>query len=588
MNRGRIIAIIKPSPAKKTMGSPSNKRSPLEALKENSNGLVGAIPEAIVDPSSGTVPEEAEKLMKFHGIYAQLDRDTRLERKKQGLDPEYQFMVRTRLPGGKLTAEQYLLLDGFCDRYGNQTLRVTTRQTIQFHGVLKEHLKPLIHEINQAAITTYGACGDVCRNVMACPVDDLLPGHNWNMQALAEELSLRFLPNSTGYFEVWCDGERFGETVQPDRSEPFYGNTYMPRKYKMGLARAQDNCIDMLTNDVGIEVEGSPSAPPTSFVLNIGGGLGSNHGKKATFPRLAERLGRVSPEQLIPALETIASIQRDFGDRENRRHARMKYLLEDRGLDWFRETFTERAGFTPEPAGPRPPYQVDDHLGWHRQKGEDLWFVGLFIENGRILDDHRVRLRTGLRTILERFPHLEVRNTPQQNLILTHVTDQDRPEIERLLSEYGLRTEKDVSTLRRWAMACVALPTCGLALAESERYLPSLLDEIEQRGYGDNRLWIRMSGCPNACSRSPVAELAIVGRSPGVYALYVGGSFEGTRLATKILDLIKEAQLPDEICRFIDFWHQHRSSPEEAFGDFCHRVGNDALLQWREQATATV
>jgi sulfite reductase beta subunit-like hemoprotein len=288
----------------------------------------------------------------------------------------------------------------------------------------------------------------------------------------------------------------------------------------------------------------------------------------------------------MQALEVVASIQRDFGDRENRRHARMKYLLEDRGIDWFRQVFSERAGFEPEPAGPRPEYHVDDHLGWHEQKGEGLFFVGIFIENGRIQDRDESRQREGLRTILSKFP-VELRITAQQNLILSHVLEKDRPEIERLMAEYGLRTEKDVSTIRRWAMACVAMPTCGLALAEAERYMPSLIDELEQRGYGENRVWIRMSGCPNACSRPPAAELGIIGRNPGTYAMYVGGSFEGTRIADKILDLVKEEQLPDEICRFIDIWHAHRASAEEGFGDFCHRVGHDALLKWREEAAAS-
>jgi sulfite reductase beta subunit-like hemoprotein len=543
--------------------------SKVETIKLVNEGLGGILFDEIADLSSDHISEDAYQLLKFHGSYQQDDRDQRRARKQQGRDRAWQFMVRTKCPGGRMTAEQYLLADELATAYGNGTLRITTRQGIQFHGVGKAHLKPLIRALNERWVTTYGACGDVARNTLTCPVADLLPGHAFDYQALARQISDRFLPESTSYYELWLDGEKIlvdgtRVAVQPNRQESFYGPTYLPRKHKMGIGLPHDNCIDLFTHDLALEAVAGDGGGLRGFNLVAGGGLGSTHGKAETFPRLGDRIGFLPPDQALPVIEAATAIYRDYGDRTNRKHARLKYVLEERGVAWFQDELAARLGWRLDPPAQVGPYGVDDHLGW-QQQADGRWLVGVWIENGRIRDDAARRSKAGLRAIVAEV-RPEIRLTAQQNIVLANISVAQRPRVEALLREYGLAMD-GLSALRRYAMACPALPTCGLAVAEAERYLPDVIGELERRGYGDERVWIRMSGCPNSCSRPPTAEIGIIGRSLGLYNVYVGGSFEGVRLARLYRADVRAAALVDVLATALDQWRRERA-PGEAFGDW--------------------
>lgn len=536
------------------------------------NGLGGLLLDEMRDLSTDNVSEDAYQLLKHHGSYQQDDRDSRQARKKQGLGRAWSFMLRTKFPGGRLTAEQYLLCDELADSYANGTLRITTRQDFQFHGVLKGSMKPFIVALNKRLMTTYGGCGDVARNFMTCPVADLLPDYDFDFQALAKQISDKFMPESTAYYELWLDGEKYlvdGERVkvEPNHSEPFYGTQYLPRKHKMSIGLPNDNCIDIFTHDLSLETV-LDGGNVLGFNVLAGGGLGSTHGKAETFPRLADRIAFVSPEQAVEVLEAATTVYRDFGDRTNRKHARLKYVLEERGVEWFRAQVETRLGYLLQDPVAVPTYAVHDHLGWQQQR-DGRWLVGVWIENGRVKNENNTR--PGLRAVVERF-RPELRLTAQQNIVLANIAEADKPAVQALLVEYGLQTGGGaLSELRRYAMACPALPTCGLAVAEAERYLPDLVGELEQRGFGNERVWIRMSGCPNACSRPPTAEIGLVGRSANLYSVYVGGSFAGTRLARLYKPDIRAHALPDVLADILDQWRRERE-PNEAFGDWAART----------------
>ncbi|HEY0605102.1 MAG TPA: NADPH-dependent assimilatory sulfite reductase hemoprotein subunit [Herpetosiphonaceae bacterium] len=543
--------------------------SKVEELKLESQGLAGDLWEELADESSDRISEDSYQLLKFHGSYQQDDRDLRRERKQQGLDRAWSFMVRTKFPGGRLTAEQYLVADELASTLANNTLRITTRQDFQFHGVGKSNLKNLIRELNERWMSTYGGCGDVARNTLTCPVADLLPGNSFDYQELAQQISDRFMPDSTAYYELWLDGQKIltdgtRVDVQPKRDESFYGPTYMPRKHKMGIGLPHDNCIDLFTQDLALEAV-LDDGELRGFNLVAGGGLGSTHGKAETFPRLGDRIGFLTQEQALPVLEAATALYRDYGDRTNRRHARLKYVLEERGVAWFQDELALRLGYRLEPVAEIPHYDAHDHLGW-QQQADGRWLVGVWIENGRIKDT----AKTGLRTLIDEI-RPEIRLTAHQNLVLVNISPEDKPRVEALLAQYGLATGgSGLSELRRYAMACPAMPTCGLAVAESERYLPDVITELEQRGYGDDRVWIRMSGCPNACSRPPTAEIGIVGRSLNLYNVYVGGSFAGTRLARLYQSNVRGEALVDLLADTLDQWKQRRDG-DEAFGDWAAR-----------------
>ena len=546
-----------------------------ERLKASSEGLGGPLFTDFADETTPNISGDASQLLKFHGSYQQDDRDERAARRGGEGGRDWQFMIRTKFPGGRLTARQYLIADEIATTLANGTIRITTRQDFQYHGVGKRNVKKLIRLLNEHWMTTYGGCGDITRNTLTCPVSDLLPGVKFDLQELAQRVSDRFMADSTAYYELWLDGEKFladGTRVKvtPNREESFYGPTYMPRKHKIGIGLPHDNCIDVFTHDLALEAVLDEAGALLGFNLIAGGGLGSTHGQAATFPRLGDRIGFLPPDEAMRVLEEATAIYRDYGDRSNRRHARLKYVLADRGVAWFQEELGRRLGAPLAPAAPVPDYGMDDHLGWHEQ-ADGRWLVGVFVENGRIKDTPEWQGKTALRGIIERFQP-GVRLTAQQNIILTDIDASAKDEIDALLSAARLSTGNgSLSALRRHAMACPALPTCGLAVAESERYLPDLITRLEERGNGDDRVGIRMAGCPNSCSRPPTAEVGIIGRSLGLYNVYLGGSFEGTRLTRLYRSNVTEEQLPDVLGESFDQWKATRQ-PGEAHGDWANRV----------------
>jgi sulfite reductase (ferredoxin) len=549
--------------------------SKVEAIKVASMGLYGSLPDELRNDASH-FSEEAVQLIKFHGSYQQDQRDLRRERKKAGLEPAYSFMIRSKLPGGVMGPEQYLVHDELADRYGDGTLRVTTRQGFQLYGVLKGNLRGTIHELNRALVTTLGACGDVERNVLSCPAP--IPG-GFRAEALelARRLSDHLLPKTRAYHEIFVEGELVAGGPPEAVEDPIYGKTYLPRKFKTAIAFPDDNCTDIFANDLGflaIPEDGRLSG----FNVLVGGGMGSTHGKSETFPRLASVLGFATPEEVIDVATAVIIVQRDHGNRANRKRARLKYLIEDNGLEWFRARVEEQLGRPLTPARDVEVTGVHDHLGWHEQ-GDGRWFYGLFIENGRISDEGARRLRTGLRTIVETL-RPDVHLTPQQNLLFANVAEADKETVERILAEHGVHPER-LSEARRWSMACPALPTCPLALAESERVLPALVDQVEvmlsELGLQNERIVIRMTGCPNGCARPYTADLAFVGRNLGKYMVFVGGNPEGTRLNQELADLVPFEKIVELVRPLFVRWRDERL-PAEGFGDFWTRVGLDSAI----------
>ncbi len=543
-----------------------------EEIKAESRGLRGTIGEELAN-SERFFGDASDKLLKFHGIYQQEDRDAR---KLDRTADHHQFMLRTRLPGGQLTAEQYRLLDELADRYANGTLRVTTRQTIQFHGVIKDNLRETVRDINRALITTLGACGDIVRNVMACPAPGADPRRR-AIEQFANTLTEAFFPRTTAYHQIWIDDEAMVDDREID--DPLYRKTYLPRKFKIALADAGDNCTDIYTNDVGL-VALFDGDQLRGFNLLAGGGMGMSHNNNATYARLADEVAFLTPDQVVEAVTGVVTIYRDFGDRENRKHARLKYVLQERGVEWFRQELQQRVGFPLAPVSPMPAFAVHDHLGWH-EEGDGRWYLGLHVENGRIIDRDGCRLRSGLRAVIDRF-ELPVRLTAQQNLLLTGIKGADRAAVDALLDEYGIRRVEEISHARRNALACVALPTCGLSLAEAERVFPQVIDQFEttlaELGIPATDLTARMTGCPNGCARPYVAEVAFVGRSLDKYMVFLGGNPAGTRLARPFLDLVPLNQLVPALRPILALYRDQRGEGE-VFGDFVERLGLERLRE---------
>ncbi len=552
----------------------------VEQIKAESRGLRGTIGEELAN-SDRFFSGAADKLLKFHGIYQQEDRDAR---KLDRTADHHSFMIRTRLPGGQLTTAQYIAHDDIADKYANGTLRITTRQTFQFHGVLKGELRETIREINHAFVTTLGACGDIVRNVVACPAPTADPQRR-AVQDFALTLTEAFFPKTNAYHQIWVDDEEIIDDHEID--DPLYKKTYLPRKFKIAIAYAGDNCVDVYTNDVGLVALFDDDQQLIGFNLLAGGGMGMTHNNDATYARLADEIAFVTPEQVVEAVTAVVTIHRDFGDRENRKHARLKYILADRGVQWFRDELERRVGFALTPVKPQPAFAVHDHLGWNEQ-GDGRWYLGLHVENGRIADRGAYRLRSGLRAVIERFG-LSVRLTPQQNLLLTEIQAEDRAAVDVLLDEYGIRRVEAISNARRNALACVALPTCGLAITEAERVFPRVIDQLETTldalGIPDADITARMTGCPNGCARPYVAEIAFVGRSLDKYTIFLGGSPVGTRLARPFLDLVPLDQLIAALYPVLAAYRDQRELGE-AFGDYVMRAGLDDLRaliadEWR-------
>lgn len=538
----------------------------VEQVKAESHGLRGPLAEDLTN-SDAFLSEAGKVLIKFHGSYEQTDRDRR------GAAKAYSFMVRSKLPGGQLTAEQYLTHDDIASRHGNGTLRITTRQGIQFHGVIKGHLRDTIRDLNHALVTTFGACGDVVRNVMCCPAPTDDP-QRLAVQRIADRLSAETLPRTKAYHQIWVDGE----PVVDDEEDPLYGKTYLPRKFKAAIAYAGDNCMDIFTNDAGLIALFDEDGQLAGFNVVAGGGMGLTHNKEATFARLADVIGFVEPDQAIAIVKAIVTVHRDFGDRTNRKHARLKYVLQEWGVEKFRDELQQRVDFPIQPARPMPTFEVHDHLGWTEQR-PGTWTLGLPIDSGRIADSGEQRVRTGLREIVAQFA-TSVQLTAQQNVLLSGIRDEDRPAVQALLHAHGIVTVDRITGVRRNSLACPALPTCGLAISEAERVLPAVLGQIEgalaDAGLPNEPIVFRMTGCPNGCARPYVAEVALVGRSLDKYVLYLGGDVAGTRIARPFQDLLPLAQVgPTLRPLFARFRDERR--PGEGFGDYCDRVGFDYL-----------
>src|SRR5256885_5583729 len=547
--------------------------SGVERIKQQSNGLRGQVAAELAQGTTH-VSDESVQLLKFHGTYQQEDRDQR--RAQRGTDAEaaHQFMVRCKIPGGVLSGAQYLVIDQLADRYGNGTLRVTTRQGNQFHGVLKGDLKATIRAVNDALVTTLGACGDVVRNVVSCPAP-LSGGLREQVVSVARRLSDHLLPRTRAYHDIWLDGEQVAGG--PPESEPIYGTRCLPRKFKVAFAFPEDNCCDVHSNDLGFLVV-QEGGQLLGFNVLVGGGMGKTHGKEDTYPRLADVLGFATVGEVVEVAEAVVKVQRDHGNRGDRRHARLKYLLDKEGLDWFREQVERQLGRPLAPAASVQVSDIADHLGWHEQ-GKGRSFLGVFIENGRIRDGEDQRLRSALRRVVETVG-AGVRFTPQQDLLLTDIPDRQRPLVDRILADHGGAGHRSLSVVRRWSMACPALPTCGLAVADAARGLPDVIAELEAElerlGVADAALTVRMTGCPNGCARPYTADLAFVGRSLHKYGLFVGGSMLGTRLGTLYADLVPRDRLVATVRPLFERYRDERLD-DERFGGFCHPVGIAAL-----------
>jgi sulfite reductase (NADPH) hemoprotein beta-component len=543
--------------------------SPIEGIKQASRFLRGTLVESLADPLTGAIREDDTALIKFHGSYQQDDRDLREERRRQKLEPAYSFMIRTRLPGGVCTPAQWLALDEIARRHANGTLRLTTRQAFQFHGVIKTDLKTTLQAINATLIDTIAACGDVNRNVLASanPVESRAHAvvYEW-----AKRLSEHFLPHTRAYHEIWLDGEKVAGTGEV---EPIYGPTYLPRKFKVAIAVPPINDVDIFANDLGfiaIVADGELQG----FNLTVGGGLGTSHGDALTYPRLADVVGFVRPGQLLAVAEAVMTTQRDFGDRGTRKHARLKYTIDDRGLDWFVQEITRRQGFELEPARPFEFTSSGDRFGWTR--GHDgRWHLTLRIEAGRIADNEHGPRLTGLREIAKVHGG-DFRLTPNQNLVIANVDESARTFIDALVVRYRLDRYARATPVERDALACVALPTCALAMAEAERYLPRLTQLVGGRlaahGLAGQPLTLRITGCPNGCARPYLAEVALIGKAPGRYNLYFGGDGRGQRLNALHLENIDETAIVAALDRAFARYATERE-PAERFGDFAWRTG---------------
>jgi sulfite reductase (ferredoxin) len=541
----------------------------VEEIKAESHSLRGKIAETLQQSDQSHFADEEYQLLKFHGTYQQDDRDQRTSRKQQNLDKAWMFMVRSKLPGGALSAAQYLDHDRIADELGNGTLRITTRQGFQIHGVLKGDLPACIRRINESGITTWGACGDVVRNTLApaTPIDDQPHG---DAQRLAKEISDTFLAKTAAYAEIWLNGERL---ESPDGEiEPVYGPQYLPRKFKIAIAIPPRNDVDVYSNDLGFiaHIEGGETK---GYTVVVGGGFGMSHGKIDTYPALAQPLGYVDRSRVIEVAKAVVTTQRDFGNRTDRRRARLKYLIEEAGIEWFRNEVSARLSFKLEPARSARWTTVGDLLGWHEQ-GNGKLFCGVWVEEGRIQDSEKGAYRSAFREIAETM-RLPVRLTANCNIIFHDIEPSQKSQLEEILVRYRIPGLSKLSVARKLAHACVALPTCGLALAESERVFPDVLAEIDKvladLSLLNEPILIRMTGCPNGCARPYNADIAFVGRAPAKYAMFVGGSITGERLVGLEEKSIHQSEIPIKVRKLLEDFVRNRVA-DETFSSYWGRT----------------
>jgi len=545
-----------------------NESKPLshnEVLKEADPLLAGELASTLLNPEADRFSNDDGQFLKFHGIYQQDDRDLRKTGKK------FMFMIRGRIASGILTADQYRVYDDLATQYANNTLRLTSRQSIQFHGVVKSGLGPLMKRINDALMTTLAACGDVNRNVMAPPTPVT---ESWMEEVHADSqcLSDALLPTTPSYNAIWVEGVQLNLADHQSHDDPLYGKTYLPRKFKTAFAVPPLNDVDLFTNCLGfiaIEEEGKL----LGYNLTAGGGLGMSHNNPNTYPRKADVIGFLKRDQVEAVAKAVLTVHRDFGDRTDRKHARLKYVLEEKGVAWFRQELESRLGFALEDPRPYRFERQGDRFGWHKQ-ADGRSFLGLFVETGRIKDTDEIRLKSALRKVVDTYD-TQVRLTPSQNVILVNILPEQVEGIDQILKEHGVPTTHEKSPIRSATMACPALPTCGLALAESERYLPGLIDRVEgllqSRGMDREEIIVRMTGCPNGCARPYMAELGFVGRAPRKYNVYVGGNESGTRLNRVYLESVKDEEMESVLGGMLDRFKEGRQEGER-FGDWSARV----------------
>lgn len=564
-----------------------------ETFKARSGGLYGPIAEDLASPADH-FSEESVQILKHHGSYQQDNRDTRKARQKEGLDKEYYMMLRTKFPGGDLTAEQFLFCLDMAAKYGQDDLRVTSRQDFQFHGVIKTNFRPLIADLNKLAkITTVGGCGDVVRNTMANPVADIDPRYKdcgADLIKMAHDIATATLPKSKAYYDLWLNDEK--ATVMPDGTVQFvenlreevpdelYGKQYLPRKFKIGVGVDFDNSSDLYTQDVGI-MGVTENGRIVGYEILAGGGLGYSHTKANTYARAGSHVAFVSQDEVLDIVLAIVKVQRDYGDRTDRKQARLKYTIDRMGVDAFIQKIYEYAGKTFAPARNVKPWDQPDYLGWHRQIQPGLNYVGVWVENGRVKDfPGSFQFKSGLRAVVDRFK-TAVRVTAHHNLVLANIPDADVDAVQAMLDEYMLPTDQGISTVRRLEMACPALPLCGLALSEAERYFPKVMEGLEAAGHGDADVIIRMTGCPNGCARSTSSEIGLVGKGPGRYVIHTGGCYNGTRINEILLPVVKEEDVIPNLAALLDLWKAQRAEGER-FGDWSKKVGVDSLREMLE------
>ncbi len=539
-----------------------------EEIKAAIPTLAGTIAATIADTSTDHFSEDDNQFLKFHGSYQQDDRDLRKTGKK------YIMMIRGRIPGGVMTAKQWNVFDTLATKYGNNTLRITTRQSIQFHGIVKNDFRPVVKAINECLLSTLAACGDVNRNVMAAPTPAYTPARE-QVYADAQKVAMALAPQTKAYHAIWIDGVQLDNEAPENKNfvDPLYGQTYLPRKFKIAFVIPPVNDMDVFTNCLGF-IAVVENDKLIGYNLAVGGGMGRSHGNAATFARLADVIGFFTPDKIVEVAKAVLTIHRDFGDRTDRKHARLKYVVAERGVKFMQDEVNSRAGLTLAPAKPFKFTTTADLLGW-RKATDGKWFLGLFVSMGRVKDQGGLKMKTALRHIADAFQSVEFRLTANQNVVLANVTDEDKHPINMLLAAYGVKTENQTSILHAASMACPSLPTCGLGLAESERYLPGLIDRLQKvcddLGLGGEEIIIRSTGCPNGCARPYMAEIAFVGKAPGRYQVWLGGDVSGTRLNRVWKDVVKDPDIENELRPVLARFATERSA-NERFGDWCDRV----------------
>jgi sulfite reductase (ferredoxin) len=568
--------------------SEPEKLSPTEGIKAQSNYLRGDLARELTD-GNDMFGKSSVQLLKFHGTYQQDDRDARVKQAEGKSGRSYIFMVRTRVPGGKLTSDQLLGELDLCDEIGNTTLRITSRQGLQLHGVLKRNLHQAIRRINEIQLSTLAACGDVERNIMCCPAPLRADPARDQMQQMTDRLVAHLAPKTKAYHEIWLRDPSTGKDElvaggsDGQEVEPLYGPTYLPRKFKTAVALCDDNCVDIYANDLGF-LAIVEQGQIVGYNVLIGGGMGVTPSAAKTFPALAKRMAFCRPDQVLEVAAGVIKLHRDHGNRADRKVARLKYVVANHGLAWCKARVEEYCGFALPDPHPDDVRAFDDHLGWHAQ-GDGQFFYGLNIENGRILDNDQTRLKTALRVICREY-RPNIRLTPHQSMLFCDLPEPARAGIDDILREHGVKRLDEISTVRRWSMACVAFPTCGLAVTESERVLPGIIDRLEvelaRLGLARETFTLRMTGCPNGCARPYNCDVGLVGKTAGKYTIFVGGRLLGDRLNFLYKDLVPEAEIPATLVPLFAYFKQARQ-PGESFGDFCHRKGADDLRAWAEQ-----